>query len=643
MLIRVLTVIAALLLLAPGPVSAQGARSLASAMTAVRADAWREAATLARRAGGIAPAIVEWHRLRAGHGTFDEALLFLAEHPDWPGIPYLRERSEKTLPLSGRAAEVIDFFAGSAPETGWGALARVAAYDELGQIGDAEAEAVLAWLTQPLDERVEAELLERHRDVLAGMHEARLDMLLWRGALGPAERMLPRVSAGWRSLARARLALRFDRPGVDTLIEAVPTNLADDPGLAYERFAWRDRRGRDEAAAELLLERSPGRLGRPELWSDRRRSLAREAMRAGDAATAYALAARHGLFEGSDYADLEWLAGFLALSDLDDPAVARHHFRRFADAVETPISVGRAGYWLGRAEEALGDAEAAQAAYALGARHQSSFYGLLAAERAGLPMDPALTGREIYPAWEDLPAAQSSVMAAAEMLLAAGEPILAARFMTHLAESLPVEQMGALADRALALDQPNAALSIAKLAAQRGEILPRAYFPIVDLGNNALPVPHELALAVARRESEFNAGVVSPAGARGLMQLMPATAKIVSRELGLGYSAQRLLADPGYNARLGSAYLAGLVRRFGPNVALVAAGYNAGPGRPARWIELYGDPRAAGEDAVDWIEHIPFRETRNYVMRVAEAVPVYRARLSGEAGEIGLMADLVAR
>ncbi len=644
MLLRVLFVLVVLICTVPGPARAvDGANSMAAALAAMRTGAWDEAATLARRAGGVAPAIIEWHRLRAGRGTFAEAQSFLSQHGDWPGLPFLRQKSEESVPIGGPADAVVRFFAGNPPQTGHGAVALVTAYGQSGLEGDAQAEAVLAWLTLQLDTTSEAALLARHGDLLAGMHEARLDMLLWRGLQVPAERMMVRVNDGWRRLAEARLALRLDRPGVDALIEAVPAAFADDPGLAYERFAWRDKRGRDADAASLMLERSPDRLGRPEVWSDRRRTLARAEMRAGRADRAYALAAHHGLVEGSDYADLEWLAGFVALEDLDDPELARFHFRRFRLAVTSPISLGRAGYWLGRAEEALGNAEAARAAYAFGAEHQTSFYGQLAAERAGLPMEPTLVGTEVYPDWESLPAAGSSVAQAAELLFAAGETTLGARFMAHLAESLPQEQKGALADRALALDEPYAALSVAKLAAQSGEVLPRAYFPVIDMGLDRLPIPRELALAIARRELEFNPRVISPVGARGLMQLMPGTARLVSRRLGVGYSEQRLLSDPAYNAHLGSAYLAGLIEQFGRSIPLVASGYNAGPGRPSRWIELYGDPRRPGADVVDWIEHIPFRETRNYVMRVAESMPIYRARLSGQAGSIGLTSDLTGR
>jgi soluble lytic murein transglycosylase len=214
----------------------------------------------------------------------------------------------------------------------------------------------------------------------------------------------------------------------------------------------------------------------------------------------------------------------------------------------------------------------------------------------------------------------------------AGNSALAQRFLLHLGEGLSGEDIGRLAAMALEWQDANTALVLAKAAASKGAIWPGVYFPTNGIEGLDLPVEPELALAIARRESEFNPAVVSGAGARGLMQVMPATARRMAGKLGLGYEPAKLTGDWRYNARLGSAYLAELVAEFGRSPALVAAGYNAGPGRPRQWIASLGDPRKDGVDVVDWIESIPFEETRNYVMRVSESLPIYRARLSGKAG-----------
>ena len=628
--------------------SAQNAResdALARAMDEMRSGDWQDAERAARRAGQVGRDIIEWHRLREGLGTFDDVRDFLSRNPDWPGLAYLRRRSAGSVPLGSRWEEVLSFYQDQPPQTGSGSVALIFAYIEAGRDADAEAQAVLAWLSQSLSAADEKMLLQRFGETLKDHHEDRLDMLLWQGRSSAAERMYPRVSEGWRALARARLALRDNKNGVDGLIGAIPEDLADDPGLAFERFQWRARKGRNESAIELIINRpdTTEALGEPIRWANWRRVFARTSMRSGQGETAYKLASRHGLVEGSAFADLEWLSGYLALTYLDDPATALRHFRTFRQGVKSPISLGRAGYWEGRALDALGDRDAAQLAYEFGGQFQTSFYGLLAAERAGVPMDPALTGRTDYGDWREADWADSSVLQAGLLLQAAGERSLAERFLAHKAESLDQTGVGQLAEIALGLEEPHIALMIAKRAARGGIVVPSAYYPVVDLGASNDTVPPELALSIARRESEFDPVVVSGAGARGLMQLMPATAREMAGDLELAYNRDRLLSDPAYNATLGTAYLAELVREFGNNSVLISAAYNAGPSRPRRWMAERGDIRNPQTDVVDWIEHIPFRETRNYVMRVMESLPVYRARLSGDVAPIRLSEELKLR
>jgi len=582
--------------------------------------------------------IVEWRYVRAGLGDFGAYLDFLDRNPDWPGLDRLRVGAEAALTGEIEAQTVVALLDGRHPVTGNGGFRLAQAYAALGQTGEAQAQAVLTWRTRPLDAALQARFLEAYGDLLAPHHEARLDAMLWAGEETSVAGMLPLVSEGWQKLAAARLALRALAPGVDAKIEAVPDALRGDPGLNYERFRWRVRKGRGDDAIALLDQESVSAalLGRPQAWADQRRILARRVMRAGQAELAYRLAANHFLTEGSVYADLEWLAGFVALRQLDEPEVALSHFQRFEAAVATPISLGRAGYWQGRALEAAGRTHEAMAAYAKGGQHQTSFYGQLAAEKASLPPDPTLVGGAVYPDWTTAEFAGSSALKAALLFVQAGERNLAEWFLTHMAETADHVGQAQLAGLALSLGEDHIALRIAKVAAGSGNILPEAYYPLTDLAEARHPVPTELVMSIARRESEFDPGVTSGAGARGLMQLMPGTAKQVSAELNIDYSLSGLLSDPAYNARLGGAYLATLIEEFGSNYVLVAAGYNAGPSRPKRWISERGDPRSAGVDVVDWIETIPFRETCNYVMRVTESVTVYRARLSGQVAPLQL-------
>lgn len=629
-----------LLLASPWPVQAGEIAGLRTALAAAGAEDW--AAATAAAEGQVSDDIVEWLRLRSGEGQLGEYEAFLQRRPDWPGLGLLREKGEAAVARSTSAERVLAWFNGGQPETVDGSFALIRAYTALGQTDAARTEAVRAWLALSFTAEQEAALLEAYPKALAQVNETRLDRLLWDGEASEAARMLPRVGADWRKLAEARIALREESPGVDAKLKAVPAALSNNPGLAYERFIWRMRKDRYEEAATLIVDSSSSAetLGRPEDWAERRALLARRLLRDGDPRMAYRVAASHHLAGGSDYADLEFIAGFVALRHLGDAQAGLDHFRRLTAAVSTPISLARGAYWEGRALDQLGQTDAARAAFARAAQNHTAYYGLLAAERQGMPLDPEILGRQQYPDWQTASFADSSVLQAAILLQQAGDRALAKRFLLHLAEGLNAQELGQLGEMALSLDEPHFAVLIGKQAAERGIILPRVYYPVTDLVPDGLAVSRALALSIARRESEFDPGVISPAGARGLMQVMPETARMMATKLGKGFDRARLTSDPAYNAALGSEYLKQLLEEFGPSIALIASGYNAGPGRPRAWVEQFGDPRRDDVDVVDWVEMIPFSETRTYVMRVAESVVIYRAKLKGEAGPIDLTGEL---
>ncbi len=615
------------------------------ALSAARQGDWAAAGEIARDDGQVAADIIEWQRLRAGKGTFADYRVFLDHNPDWPGLELLRKRGESTIPEESAAVHVIDYFAQQPPQTGYGVLRLAEALKANGEPAKAKAELVRAWQMLGMSAGEEAAIRAAHDDIVNPHHPARLDFALWAEDIATAKRMMPLVNDGQRALATARLALQRGAGNVDGLIKAVPKTLADDGGLAHDRMGWQISKRRREAAADMIITHSTSAeaLGSPAHWANWRRILARQEMRAGNGKRAYQLASTHFLESGSDFADLEWLSGYLALRYLEKPAQALTHFRRFRTAVYTPISLGRAGYWEGRALEDMGEAEAAKAAYLDAAKYQTSFYGLLASEKAGVAMDPVLTGRTEITSWRGSEFEKSSVFIAAGLFFDAGQTWETARFLRHLAENTAKDELVGLADYALSLGNPYLAVRVSKQIAREGVVAPRAYYPLTDLGPETLPVAEELALSIARRESEFHIAARSGAGARGLMQLMPPTAQSMAKKLGIPYTPAKLTTDPAYNATLGSAYLAHLIEEFGNNIVLVSAGYNAGPHRSRTWIEARGDPRAPDVDVVDWIEHIPFRETRNYVMRVAESLPVYRARLTGKPVPIRLSEELKAR
>ncbi|NVO22331.1 lytic transglycosylase domain-containing protein [Donghicola mangrovi] len=617
--------------MAPSIVFGQGAapRPLDGAMDAVRAENWPQALTLARQDSQVATDIVMWHYLREGEGTVDQIMDFLARRADWPGIALLKKRSEKTIASQASANQILQFFQGNAPQTGAGALAYAEALTAAGDRASADAVLVRAWLSLDMDQTEHDAFMARYSGVLSQYHTARMDMLLWGHDYAEAGRMMALVSADWRALAAARIALQTDKGDVNALINAVPNRLGGDPGMAHDRFQWRIDKNYTDSARDLLLERSarPELLGKPQEWAGMRRILVRREMREGVPAVAYRLAAEHHLTSGSDWVDLEWLAGYIALRFLNDPARALAHFKSLAVNVDSPISKGRAGYWIGRAYDDLGDTTAAQMAYQSAGTQQTSFYGLLAAEKAGMPFDKSLAGGMPRSDWRQASFVRTSLFEAAVMLIQTNDRSVAERFVVQLSETLTEPDLVALGDAMLELNEPHLAVMVGKEAASKGIVLPRAYYALHPIMNEPLDIKTEWALSIARRESEFDPWVVSPVGARGLMQLMPKTAEAMAKVKGVPYRERALLAEPVYNATLGSAYLVKLAREFGGNPMFMAAGYNAGPGRPARWIEQFGDPRTGAIDPVDWVEMIPFNETRNYIMRVTESLPVYRARL----------------
>ena len=595
---------------------------------------WDAAYEIAQEADPVTADVLTWMRLRDGSGTFAEYQSFFETHADWPDLDRLRARSELVIGERRTPADVFAWFAEDAPRTGEGALALARAHLALDQEDEARDVLRDAWVELRLSDDGQKAMYDAFGPQLAPFHAARTDALLWRARSEDAARMIPLLEPDQGALAAARIGYMTRAGGLPKLLNAVPGNLRQDPGLAYDRYSWLAGRGERTDAVKMLLDRSTSRaaLGEPFRWSGWRRVLARWEMREGRADQAYALASRHYLTEGSSYADLEWLAGYISLTYLGNPVQAVEHFENGLRVSSSPISLGRMHYWIGRAHEVKGNADLATAAYEAAADHQTGFYGLLASEKVARPLDPAIAGKDVV--WRGAPVFQQDMTKAALMLLAGGERGLAVRFIAHLGRTLNAEELAQVGAYLSNIDEQYYTVLLGKTAVTRGIVVPSIYFPLHDLAQLDLPAPPALSLSIARRESEFNASIGSPVGALGLMQLMPATAEEVAGNLGLPYARGRLTNDWRYNARLGAAYLSYLNDEFGPTPVMIAAGYNAGPSRPKRWMDERGDPRLLEMDVVDWIEHIPFRETRNYVMRVTESIPVYEARLTGRTGPV---------
>ncbi|GHG15167.1 lytic transglycosylase domain-containing protein [Paracoccus aerius] len=641
---------AGLLVLATlAPARAEDAGAMALALSAADARDWVTARDAARRSGPMAEALVGWQAMRAGHGQIGDYIDFVRAYGDWPGLALLRERGDAKLRPDLPPQDIRDWLGNRLPDT----LAAENGYLATLDPQAAVAERARFWTTVPLTAPEETAFLAAHEDELAPLMTARAVAMLDRQEWAQAERLLPRLPEPDRPLLAARIALQAGRAGVDDLILALPEPARADPGLTMDRYLWRVRAKQHDGAQALMLEASTSAeaLRDPAAWAQMRVDYARLAMRNGDWARAEALARPHFLPpDNRHYADLEWLAGFAALKQgAADRALA--HFLHLETVVGSQISRSRAFYWQGRAHGALGDQAAADAAYAQAAAMPGTYYGQLAAERIGatMPADYAAPGP--LPDWRGAALGNSTVFQAGLWLLATGRADEAQRFFLHLSETADPQDTLRMARLMAEAGMPWHSLRLSKRAADKGVIHPGAHFPLTGLHDSDFGVPAELVLSIARQESEFNPAARSPVGARGLMQVMPGTAEEMARRIREPYDVARLTQDGAYNARLGAAYLAGLRDRFGASTALIASGYNAGPGRPARWLRDFGDLRR-DMDPVEWVELIPFDETRNYVMRVTEAMPVYRARILGHPAPIvptwdltggGLMPPPVAR
>ncbi len=571
--------------------------------------------------------LIRWMELRraSSRAGFDEILKFMALNPDWPGKHALRLRAEEAMPADMPDADVIAYFQKS-PPLGAGKMRLAEAYSRTGQKAKAAELIREAWINGDFDAAQEKAFLLRYRDTIRSQdHWTRLDKMLWDGKTGGAyQRMLARVEPGQKALAEARLRLKSGAGGIDKALAAVPASLQNDPGYLFERAKWRRIRSQNDGAREILLK-PPAKLVRPDLWWREVEYQARQALRDGDISLAYKLAASHKPDNGKVQADAEFFAGFVALRFLDDPKTALAHFRRLHDGVTSPISLSRGAYWAGRASEALKDSAGAKAWYTKASEQLTTFYGQIAAGKLSdaapaLPADAKATTAEIQ-AFK-----KSELARIVEILNELGPNELFVAFSIALVDRArtPGEKSLALA-HIRATGRTDTAVAVARRVARDGHVLIDDGYPMIKLPKGEGP-ESALVHAIIRQESGFDQRAVSRAKAQGLMQLMPATAKIVSKELGIKYDLGDLTQNPGYNITLGSSYLNGLIDDFDGSYIAAIAGYNAGPGRIKRWLRDNGDIRKGEADVLDWIEQIPISETRNYVQRVLEGLYIYRSR-----------------
>jgi soluble lytic murein transglycosylase len=620
------------------PAEIKAAQALFSA---VDRNAWDVVQTVESQMGTtLVGRLATWADLSRADSTagFEELAAFIVRNPDWPNVQALRRRAERAMPDGLPPDAVVAWFDAFAPLTPEGTLHFGTALRTVDPIR-ARLWVRDTWRGLALTAEQETQFLTRFGSLLEPDDQwARLDALLWAERADEARRMLPRVSGDRRQLADARLKLMTRTPDASAAVRALPARLQQDEGILYERTRWR-RRNDDEAGTIELLGSQPRTSTHARAWWLERHIIARRLFDEKSYARAYQLVTAREQSDPVDRADKDFLAGWLALRFLDKPADAVGHFEKLYGDVSMPISLARGAYWAGRAHAAAGNKQKAAEWYGLAAKQSLTFYGQLAADQLDQPSIATLPVAATPSAQAMAAYDTNDLVRAARLLDAVGQGDRADLFLRKLmVDADTPEKNRLLATLALSLKHPFVAVRAAKALARDGVWLIDAAYPLVDMPDDLSGLPPALVLGLARQESEFNATAVSGAGAIGLMQLRPGTARDVAQALGIDHTTGMLSDDPMHNLRLGSRYLADLVKRYDGNWPRAIAAYNAGFNRVDGWAPT---PSKSPEQVVDWIESIPFPETRSYVQRVLENTQVYRLRL-GETPKAGaLEADLL--
>jgi len=583
--------------------------------------------------------LVEWFILRHpdGAANFNRYAAFIADNPSWPSMGLFRKRAEVRLWQERSDAATVRRFTAGRPASAKGrfALARVMLAE--GDRDGAARQVREAWRSEELSERAEAEAFEAFRDLLTPEdHRARMDKRIGAKDLSGAARAAGRLGDDDRSIVKACAAVTANATKALDLLDAVATEARQDLGYTLCRINWMVRHDRLEDATRLMLAAAPETMALQDTdeWWRQRRILARKLLDQSKLQTAYDVV-RDAALPANEYyrADFHFMTGWIALRYLNDAATARAHFAHIDDGASNPIVLARANYWRGRAAEAIGEKEQMRASYEAAARHPTAYYGQLARAKLGLQRIELRAPVQAEPV--NVPAALDDLVRATDMLYELGERDVVLYFVTDLAEqSVDVAALVALGELTGRRNDARAMLQIGKAALGRGLALDLYAFPTIGIPQHSQIAPsidRSVIYSVARTESAFDQGDKSAANAVGLMQVTPEAGRDTAKRFGVAYDWDRMVSDPVYNTQMGAAELSALLQEYKGCHIMTFAGYNAGRGRVRDWVKQYGDPRDPNVDAVDWVERIPFAETRNYVQRVMENLQVYRVRFDAGA------------
>jgi soluble lytic murein transglycosylase len=568
-----------------------------------------------------ARAWLSYYKAEQTNVNYETIARFITAHPDFPAMNRLREEAEKAMPSSLSAQDTLAWFSANPPQTTFGMKMYANALRDAGQGDKARHEINEWWRNSSLAPNDQSKGYMAFASVLdRSAHQDRLRRLVYKEQYTNARAVAESLGNGYPALVEARIALREGKGNVNAALNRVPQSLQNDEGLMFDRLVYRRKTDNNAGAIEILANSpSSDKMYNSEDWGKERGIIVRRLFEERKYAQAYKLSADHRIKDGPGFSANEWMAGWLALEYLKKPWDAFEHFERMYHTVETPISKSRAAYWAGLSSEYLGHPEVAKKWYDVGARYTTTFYGQLST--AKLSSSPQMK--------------QSALADAARWLKQNGYKTEAGMFLTKMIDVAKTPQdFAAVADIADDISMRNYAIKAAQECEKKQGVTMVGYaFPKIEKYMGDVEVEWALVHALVRQESRYDTEAVSSAGARGLMQLMPGTAKEVAQKAGLSHDLKWLTSKPAHNVALGTRYLQRLLNKYDGNYAMALAAYNAGPGRVDRWIGEIGDPRNPKVDLVNWIEMIPIYETRNYVQRVLEGVYVYRQTLAQNKGK----------
>ncbi len=605
------------------------------AISEMQKSKWKTALKTAKKAKNKSIYnFIQWrHLLTTGNqASFYDYKVFIDKNPNYPRIDRLRYLSEHKLSTeSVSPKKIINWFVSKNPLSGYGKMILGESHVLVGDKNKGVKLIKEGWITADLSKNELKYFRKKYKKYLkAEDYIKRADYLAWNGDRWDLGRLIRYLPKDYELLYNARHLLMSKGYGVDQAIANVPKKFKNDAGLNYDRLKWRRKKGRVDSSVEILLKIKNNKeyLVRPDKWWKEREIISRALLYKKKYEIAYKISSNHGMSKGSEFAAAEWMSGWIALSFLNDPITAQNHFKNFYKNVNYPISLSRGAYWIGRTYEKIGDVDQSNNWYREASKYLTTYYGQL----AFLKLDP--NGKfELNKEMEidtkyRIKFFNKELVKITYLLDELKKDKYTKHILRHLANDNIASGSEVLAaELATSINRYDFAIQVSKIASYQKRFHNKFNYPIISTPKyiNGRKIPDSaLILSIIRQESEFDLEANSHAGAKGLMQLMPYTAKLVSRQAKLPYSKSRLTSDPEYNINLGSHYIAGLILQYDGAYPFAIAAYNAGPNRVKYWRRINKDPQKNQIDYVDWVELIKFRETRNYVQRVLENYNVYR-------------------